>query len=149
MKQALGLMLLAAALLSAGDPGTRVQYFGGTVAGFNHGSQARLDLIGNAGLVLDGRSSKISVSYRAITNIEYGMKVDQRYMEAILISPIFLLAHKKTHYLTIGFTDEAARQQAVVLQVPSGDIRSVLVSLEARTGLRIEYQDDQARKEGK
>jgi hypothetical protein len=30
--------------------------------------------------------------------------------------------------------------------VEKGDIRTVLASLEARTGRRIEYQDDEARK---
>jgi hypothetical protein len=33
--------------------------------------------------------------------------------------------------------------------VDKGDIRSVLVSLEARTGRKVQYQDDEARKAGK
>jgi hypothetical protein len=37
----------------------------------------------------------------------------------------------------------------VVFRVEKGDIRSVLVGLEARTGRRVEYQDDEARKAGK
>jgi hypothetical protein len=66
-----------------------------------------------------------------------------------LISPIFLLEKKKTHYLTIEYTDAGGKQQAVVLRVSKGDIRPLLVSLEARTGRRIEYQDEDARKAGK
>ena len=37
----------------------------------------------------------------------------------------------------------------MVLRIDKGDIRMVLASLEARTGRRVEYQDDEARKSGK
>jgi hypothetical protein len=36
-----------------------------------------------------------------------------------------------------------------VLRVDKGDIRSVLAGLEARTGRRVEFLDDEARKAGK
>jgi hypothetical protein len=35
-----------------------------------------------------------------------------------------------------------------VFRVGKGDIRPVLAALEARTGRRVEYQDDNARKNG-
>ena len=37
----------------------------------------------------------------------------------------------------------------MVLEVGKNDIRPMLVSLEARTGRRVEFQDEEARKEGK
>ena len=37
----------------------------------------------------------------------------------------------------------------MVLQVGGDDIRPLLVSLEARTGRKVEYQDEEARKAGK
>ena len=37
----------------------------------------------------------------------------------------------------------------MVLQVGKEEIRPLLVSLEARTGRRVEYQDEEARKAGK
>jgi hypothetical protein len=36
----------------------------------------------------------------------------------------------------------------LVFRVEKGDIRSLLASLQARTGRRVEYQDDEARKAG-
>jgi hypothetical protein len=45
--------------------------------------------------------------------------------------------------------DGQGKQQAMVIQVGKGDIRSVLTGLEARTGRRVEYQDNEARKAGK
>ena len=73
--------------------------------------------------------------------LEYGLRVSRHYAEAVLISPIFLLAKRKTHFLTIEYTDSDGQEQAVVLRVEKADIRPLLVSLEARTGRRVEYQD--------
>jgi hypothetical protein len=84
-----------------------------------------------------------------VNSLEYGLRVSRHYMEAVLISPIFLLEKKKTHYLTIEYVDANAKEQAMVLKVGKGDIRTLLVSLEARTGRRIEYQDEEARKAGR
>ena len=81
--------------------------------------------------------------------LEYGQKVSRRYIEAVIISPVFLLAKRRTYFLTIGYTDAAGKQQAMVFQVGSKEIRPILVSLEARSGRRVEYQDDEARKSGK
>ena len=81
--------------------------------------------------------------------LEYGQKVDRRYFAAVLISPLFLLSKKREHFLTIGYSDEEGRQQAMIFRVNKADIRAMLVSLEARTGRKIEFQDDDARKAGK
>jgi len=55
----------------------------------------------------------------------------------------------RRHFVTLGTWIPKAIQQAMVLRVEKGDIRSVLTGLEARTGRRVEYQDDEARKAGK
>ena len=60
-----------------------------------------------------------------------------------------MLAKKRQHFLTVGYSDEENHQQAMVFKVGKDDVRTVLVSLEARTGRRVEYQDDDARKGGK
>jgi hypothetical protein len=49
----------------------------------------------------------------------------------------------------VGFELEDGQQQALLFRVDKDDLRSLLVSLEARTGRRVEYQDDEARKAGK
>ena len=53
------------------------------------------------------------------------------------------------NFLTVGYTDQEGRPQALVFEVSKGAVRSVLVSLEAKTGLRVEFQDEEARKAGK
>ena len=49
----------------------------------------------------------------------------------------------------VGYVDADGQQQALVFRVEKGDIRAVLTGLEARTGRRVEYQDEEARKAGK
>ena len=74
---------------------------------------------------------------------------DRRYLAAVLISPLFLLAKKRQHFLTVGYSDQEDRQQAMIFKINKDDIRSTLVVLEARTGRKVEFQDDDARKSGK
>ena len=61
---------------------------------------------------------------------------------------MLLLSKSRKHFVTVGYTDSEGRQQALVFRVSKGDIRTVLASLEARTGRRVEYQDDNARENG-
>ena len=136
-------------LLQAGGPGDRVQYVGGTVAELPGKSPGKIRITDPEAFFFESRGVEIRVPYSTITNLEYGQRVDRRYLEAIFISPLLLLSKKHTHFLTVGYTDAAGKQQAMVFQVGGGDVRSVLVSLEARTGRKVEYQDEEARKAGK
>ncbi len=143
-------MLIAlSSLLLAGDTGSRVLYAGGTVPGVSNKSTAWIDVHQDDMLRLHAGGKWFTIPYNNVTTLEYGMRVSRRYVEAVLISPAFLFAKKKTHYLTIGYTDNDGQQQAMVLEVNKNDIRPLLVSLEARTGKVVEFQDEEARKAGK
>jgi hypothetical protein len=89
------------------------------------------------------------VPYERINLLEYGQKVDRRYLAAAFISPLFMLAKKRTHFLTLGFKDDDGEQQALVFRVDKNDIRLTLVALEARTGQEVRFQDEEARVAGK
>jgi hypothetical protein len=52
------------------------------------------------------------------------------------------------HFLTIGYKDENDKQQAAVFEVGKDIVRTTLASMEARTGKKVDYQDDEARKSG-
>lgn len=149
MRRTLVVLLALSSLLQAGSPGNRVLYVGGTVAGVPSHSNAQIDVRDENSLSLQLRDKAVTVAWTDVNDIEYGLKVDRRYLEAILISPLFLIAKRRSHFLTIGYVDGAGKQQAVVFEVAKGDIRQLLVSLEARSGRRVEYQDEEARKAGK
>lgn len=150
MKRAFAALLILSSALAAGDGGDRVTYVGGTVAGVKARTDARISLNASDALMFSPKNgASIEVPYRDITTLEYGQRVSRRYVEAVLISPVFLVAKRKTHYLTIGYSDRDGHQQAIVMQINKDEIRPLLVSLEARTGRRVEYQDEDARRSGK
>lgn len=143
-------LLLAAALVAvAGDAGVKAQFIGGTLSGVKAKSGARLDLTAEDALRFHCGQADLRIDYKKVNTLEYGQNVSRRYAAAILISPVLLLSKSRRHYVTLGYVDEAGRQQALVFRVEKGDIRTVLASLEARTGRRVEYQDEEARKSGK
>jgi hypothetical protein len=130
----------------AAQPGFRAQLVGGTLPEISAKSSARLDLTGRESLALASGKMEVRIVYSKVNSIEYGQSVSRRYAAAILISPVLLLSKSRKHFVTLGYSDSEGKQQALVFRVEKGDIRTVLASLEARTGRRIEYQDDEARK---
>jgi len=135
--------------LVAAEPGVKVQLVGGTVSGIAAKTNSHLDLTHADTLFFHLGKTELSIAYQKINTVEYGQNVSRRYAEAVLISPLLLLSKSRKHFVTIGYVDPEGKQQALVFRVEKSDIRSVLASLEARTGRRIEYQDGEARKAGK
>ena len=129
--------------------GSHVSYVGGTRADLSQGCSGLIDAGDESYLVFFSKNSNFRVPYDKVNLLEYGQNVSRRYVLALAISPMFFMAKKRRHFLTIGYQDESGKQQAVLFQVEKSDIRSVLVTLEARTGLRVEYQDEEARRSPK
>jgi hypothetical protein len=142
-------ILLVCGVLTAGGNGGHAEYVGGTVSQIPTGCGGTVQAVDTQFFVFFAGKASWRVPYDKINLLEYGQKVDRRYMAAVLISPLFLLAKKRQHFLTVGYADEENQQQAMIFKVSKDDIRAVLVSLEARTGRRVEFQDDDARKAGK
>jgi len=127
----------------------RVEYVGGTLQLVKNGSQGIIKTTHTATLIVEVGRSIVQVPYSQINLLEYGQHVNRRLALAIVVSPLFLLSKAKRHFLTVGYQDGESKQQAMVLRVGKGDVRAVLASLEARTGLKIQYQDENARKAGR
>ena len=148
--QRLALIILATCLLAtAGGNGGHAEYVGGTVSQIPAGCEGNVQAVDSQYFVFYSKNARWRVPYEKINLIEYGQKVDRRYLAAVLVSPLFLLAKKRQHFLTVGYEDEDSQQQAMIFKVDKDDIRAILVSLEARTGRKVEFQDDDARKGGK
>ncbi|MGO9232100.1 MAG: hypothetical protein ACLQKA_23130 [Bryobacteraceae bacterium] len=135
--------------LAAAEPGFKTELVGGTPGEFPTKGSVRLDLSDADTMLLQAGKTALRVSYQKVNTLEYGQSVSRRIAAAVLISPVFLLSKTRKHFVTLGFVDEAGKQQSLVLRVDKGDIRSVLAGLEARTGRRVEFLDDDARKAGK
>ena len=137
------------ALGLSASPATRVQYVGGTLSQLPAKASGTLRVGDEDIFTFQAAKTLVRVPYRDVNMLEYGQRVSRRYLEAIFISPVFLLAKRRAYFLTVGYTDSEGKQQAMVFRVGSKEIRPVLVSLEARSGRKVEYQDDEARKSGK
>ncbi len=125
-----------------------VEYAGGTLATMPAGVPGILDVSDDHYLALYAKKNGLRIAYTNVNGIEYGQQVDRRVAMAVVISPLLVLAKSRKHFLTIEYVDEFRRQQAVVFRVDKNSIRPTLASLEARTGQRVRYQDEEARKGG-
>ena len=128
---------------------TKVEYAGGTITMLAEGTGGSADVSDDKYFAFFSGKQQVRVPYERINLLEYGQQVNRRILLALAISPAFLLAKSRKHYLTIGFQDDNGKQQALVFRVDKNAIRATLVSLEARTGLRVQYQDLEARKAGR
>jgi hypothetical protein len=140
---------LALLVPGAAGQGVKAQCVGGTLAGSSSKLLTRLDLTGPEAMEFACGKTEFRIPYKRIGAVEYGQLVSRRYAAALLLSPMLLLSKERRHYVTLAFADERDAQQAIVFRVDKADIRSMLASLEARTGRRVEYQDDEARKGAK
>ena len=120
-------------------------YVGGTVSGLAERTEGHFSTT-DAAAVFEGGKTSLAIPYSKIDSLEYGEKAGRRVGLAVAVSPLFLLSKKRRHYLTIGYVDEQNKQQAAVLELGKDIIRPSLSTLEAKSGKKVEYQDDEARK---
>ena len=142
-------LMLPLGLSQAARPGSAVEYLGGTLVSLSPRTMGWLITTDPDSLVFNSRKSMLRVPYERINQLEYGQRAERRYLESVLLSPLFVLMKKRDHYVTVGFELEDGQQQALLFRVDKDDVRGLLVSLEARTGRKVTYQDDEARKAGK
>jgi hypothetical protein len=135
-------------------------YFGGTSPVFSGAKDpidGVLDTMNTEALVFtagkDGGGRTLTIRYAQITDLEYGQKAGRRVGAAIgtavLLGPIGLVtlfSKKRKHYLTVGYRDEAGKDQVAVLELGKDIVRATLPIVETRSGKQIEYQDDEAKK---
>jgi hypothetical protein len=152
MRKTIGMLLVLTLLFDltawAGIGGKKAMFVGGTIASIKQGTEGTSSTQDEKVFVFEYKGGKLAIPYDRINDLEYGQKAGRRLGLAIMISPLFLFSHKRKHFLTIGYTDENDKQQAGVFELGKDIIRVTLASMEARTGKKIDYQDEEARKSG-
>jgi len=126
----------------------KAAYVGGTVSGLKAPVQGDLSTSSDKVLVFETNEGKVSIPYDHVNSLEYGQKAGRRVGLAIVVSPLALFSKKRQHFLTVGYQDESDKQQAAVFELGKNTVRVTLATLEARTGRKVEYQDEEARKSG-
>ena len=122
---------------------------GASVTALASGATGAMEIADQEYFAFYAKGAQVRIPYLKINLLEYGQKVDRRYLAAIVVSPVLILSKSRKHFLTLGYADDGGRQQAIVFRVDKNSIRPVLAGLEARTGLKVQYQDVDARRAGK
>lgn len=150
MKKFLAILLCTVfcmeAALWAGLGGHDALYVGGTISSVKENTEGKISTVDASALIFEHKGGKVTIPYDKVNSLEYGQKAGRRLGLAVAVSPLFLFSKKRRHYLTIGFTDENQKQQAAVLELGKDVIRPTISALETRTGKKVDYQDDEARK---
>ena len=141
--------ILAVSPVLSAVGGKNAQYVGGTMEGLKEGAEGTFSTAGTRDAIFDSDAGKASIPYASVTGLEYGQKAGRRVAVAVLVTPLALFSKKRKHYLTISYKDGAGKEQAGVFELGKDIIRTTLTVLETRTGKKVEYQDDEARKAGR
>jgi hypothetical protein len=138
-------------------------YFGGTAPVFKAAKdpvEGHLDTKDDKALIFTSEDKhaegSLSIPYDSIIDLEYGQKAGRRVGAAVattvLLGPIGLLtlfSKKRKHFLTVGYKDADGKDQVAVLELGKDIVRTTIPIVETRSGKKVEYQDDEARKSAK
>ena len=156
------LMASESALFAVDSKGAA--YFGGTVKAFENAKdpvEGRLDTRNDTMMIFVASDKpyvgeKIAIPYANVLDLEYGQKAGRRVGAAaattVLLGPIGLLtlfSKKRKHYLTVGFKDDDGKDQVAVIELGKDIVRATLPIMETRTGKKVTYQDEEAKKSAK
>ena len=152
MRRTVATILLACVVVQsvAAVDGKKAMYVGGTRTDIKEAAEGVFDVSSEAEMAFTPDKTKVrhTIAYTEVTELEYGQKAGRRVAVGLLVSPLALFSKKRKHYLTISFTNADKKEQAVVFELGKDIVRTTLAILEARTGKKIQYQDDEARKSG-
>ncbi len=132
----------------AGLGSDKTAYIGGTENQIKEGTEGTSSAKDDKKFVFEYKDGNLAIPYDQVNDLEYGQKAGRRVGLAIAISPWLLFSKKRKHFLTVGWKDEKDQQHAAVFELGKSVVRVTLVTLEARTGRKVDYQDDEARKSG-
>jgi hypothetical protein len=139
---------LLSSVLWAGIGSKDTAYVGGTVTSIKQDTEGKSSTADEKVFSFTYKGGHLTIPYGRVNALEYGQKAGRRVGLAIVVSPVALLSKKRKHFLTINYMDEAEKQQAAVFEPGKDIVRVTLAAIEARTGHKIEYQDEEARKSG-
>ncbi|HEY1264704.1 MAG TPA: hypothetical protein VGF06_14350 [Terriglobales bacterium] len=148
MAMLLACLFVLQALAFAGLGSDKTKYVGGTENQIKDGMEGESSAKDEANFVFEYKNGKLSIPYDQVDDLEYGQKAGRRLGLALTISPWLLLSKKRKHFLTVGWKDAQDKQHAAVFELGKSVIRTTIATLEARTGKKVDYQDDEARKSG-
>jgi len=152
MKRTISLVLLcllaAEPVAFAGIGSDVTMYVGGTENQIKDGTEGKSSARDEKSFIFQYKGGSLSIPYDQVNDLEYGQKAGRRVGVAIAVTWVALFSKKRKHFLTVGWKDAQDRQHAAVFELGKAIVRTSIVTLEARTGKKVDYEDDEARKSG-
>jgi hypothetical protein len=158
LKRSLSLVLIISflwtPLVAAAVRGKAARYVGGTVSIYKEAIDGTWELAEKAAVfTAEKNGGTLSIPYDKIESLEFGQKVGRRLgaatAGAIIVSPVFLLllfSKKRKHFVSITFVDEEDKKQGAVFELAKGIVKQSLSTLESKSGKKVEYESEEARK---
>src|SRR5262249_18197023 len=158
---ALTLICVLAVPLQASALGAdKAAYVGGTILSYNvlnEPGEGRLDLGPRQLAFVPERRARqtepIRIEYLSIRSLEVGQRAVRMLTLAagpmLVVGPFGLPAlgaKRRMHQLTLAYADHHGRNQVIVMALGKNVVRQALAALEARSGITVEFQDEEARK---
>jgi hypothetical protein len=145
-------------------PEEAAQYVGGTVTTIPQQATGELNTADENILSFTWQKGEQSgggewrVPYKRVTYLGYGQHAGRRVGTAAALAPAVVMtsgvfipvmwSKKRRHYLTLAFKDDQDKAQTVIFLVGKKSIRTLPTILEVRTGVKLQYEDEEARKVG-
>jgi hypothetical protein len=155
------LVLITTPSLASALAGDKAAYAGGTIARFNVPGkriEGRVEIgprqiVFVPDLSLHSGAEPLLIDYESIHHLEFGQKASRRMAlvagATVVLGPLGLMslpARSRVHYLTLTYAGEHGGTEVVVIELGKHVVRSTLAVVEARSGVPIENQDEEARK---
>ena len=152
MKKTVSIVVLFTLLLGtawAGLGSDKAMYVGGTLNQIKENSEGKVSATNPTVFTFTSKQGSVSIPFDHVNDLEYGQKAGRRLGLAIVVNPLLFFSKKRRHFLTVGYQDGDGKQQAAVFELGKDVVRVTLATLEARTGRKIEYEDEDARNSGR
>jgi hypothetical protein len=129
--------------------GKKAMHVGGTLTGVvPEKAEGRIAITDEEQFVFtaDKDQATIEIPYGKVESLEYGQKASHRIKTAIFLTPWSLFSKKRRHYLSVIYKDKDDKDQAIVLELGKDILRPTVLAMEARSGKKVEFQDEEAKK---
>jgi hypothetical protein len=142
--------------LFAGLGSDKSLYVGGTVSAIPQNTEGKINADDSKVAVFHWDKDEWKIPYDKVSSLSYGQHAGRRVGATVALGVTtlgigalpMLFSKKRRHYFTIGYKDDAGADQAAIFEVGKDAVRTLLKTMEVRTGKKIEYEDDEARKAG-
>jgi hypothetical protein len=140
----------------AGLNSKKALYVGGTISTLTPNSEAVLDLSNDSMVRFQPKGAQWEISYSSVTALAYGQHAGRRVGATVALGVTtlgigalpMLFSKKRRHYVTIEYSDNEGKAQSAIFELGKDAIRTSLTVLQTRTGKKVEYEDEEARKSG-